>query len=177
MYKSLPAQLIIILGLLLSYMQVSAQDSTHQQKNPSYVFGLGAGAGFATGYGLSFRYQPNKIGLQVNFAPYKDSETERYSVGITFLYTLITSQITRLFMYQANHYYYNSQTNYLYNPTFPDQQEKVRTTEAYVNNGIGFGMEIIMAKRIGLNLMTGYACYHNFEQLNITGEAALYYKF
>ena len=34
-----------------------------------------------------------------------------------------------------------------------------------------------MAKRIGLNLMAGYAFYNNFKQLNVTGEAALYYKF
>lgn len=175
MNKRKPIQLLITVMLLFAFAVSYAQDST-QQKH-THVFGLGAGAGFATGYGLSFRYLPNKWGAQVNFAPYKNAETERYSIGVTVLYTLISSQITSLYVYQANHYYYNSQTNYLYNPTFPNQQEKVRTTEAYVNNGVGFGMEIVMAKRIGLNLMTGYAFYRNFEQLNVTGEAALYYKF
>jgi hypothetical protein len=46
-----------------------------------------------------------------------------------------------------------------------------------MNNESGFGVEIVMAKRIGLNLMTGYTFYNNFSQLNITGEVALYYKF
>lgn len=166
---------ILLVALVLCFQQLYGQDSTHNAK--PYVFGLGAGAGFATGYGLSFRYVPNKFGAQVNFAPYKDPETERYSFGVTLLYTLIAGQNTNLYIYQANHYYYNSQTISIYNPNLPNQEEKVRNTEAYINNGVGFGMEIIMAKRVGLNLMTGYAFYHNLEQLNVTGEIALYYKF
>ena len=45
---------------------------------------------------------------------------------------------------------------------------------------IGFldtGFPLFIQKRIGLNLMAGYAFYNNFKQLNVTGEAALYYKF
>lgn len=167
----------LCVAFLLLFIQLPAQETNIANNVKPYVFGLGAGAGFATGYGLSFRYHPGKLGLQTNFAPYKDAETERYSAGVTLLYTVITGQISNLYIYQANHYYYNSQTNYVYNPSLPNQEEKVRSTEDYVNNGIGFGMEIIMAKRIGLNLMTGYACYRNFEQLNVTGEMALYYKF
>jgi hypothetical protein len=140
-------------------------------------YGIGAGAGFATGYGLSFRYVPKKFGAQVNFAPFKNTDTERYSFGVTFLYTIIENRITSLFIYQANHYYYNSQMVYVYNETKPDVALQELQTEQYVNNGVGFGIEIIMAKRIGLNLMTGYAFYKNFKQLNITGEAALHYKF
>lgn len=177
MNKLIVTATILFGALWVSLTQLHAQDSTEHHTEKPYTFGLGAGAGFATGYGLSLRYVPNKFGAQLNFAPYKDFETEIYSFGVTLLYTLIPGQITNLYVYQANHYYYHSQTNYIYNPNLPEQEEKVRTTESYVNNGIGFGMEIIMAKRIGFNLMTGYAFYHNFEQLNITGEVALYYKF
>ncbi len=52
-----------------------------------------------------------------------------------------------------------------------------RITENYFNVGVGIGIEVTLAKRVGLNLMTGYAAYDNFNKLNITGEAALYYKF
>jgi len=38
-------------------------------------------------------------------------------------------------------------------------------------------VEFIIAKRIGLNLMGGYAFYDNFSQINFTGETALYFKF
>jgi hypothetical protein len=32
-------------------------------------------------------------------------------------------------------------------------------------------------ERIGLNLMSGYAFYDNFNGLNVTGEMSIYYKF
>ncbi|MCX6350316.1 MAG: hypothetical protein NTX03_00465 [Bacteroidetes bacterium] len=143
----------------------------------SLDYGIGGGAGFATGYGLSFRYLPKNFGGQINFAPYKDASTERYSVGVTLLYMMIKSRVTNLFLYQANSYYYNSQMVPVYDPNFPNKNDMVRQTEGFMNNGLGFGIEIIMVKRIGLNLMTGYAAYHNFQQLNVTGEVALYYKF
>lgn len=169
--------LTIALILLLSKSVLIAQDSIKNAAEVHYKYGIGAGAGFATGYGLSFRYIPKKFGGQVNFAPFKNKETERYSVGLTLIYTLIESKITNLFLYQANHYYYNSQMIYVYDPNLPDKQEMERNTESYFNNGLGFGIEIIMAKRVGLNLMAGYAFYDNFSQINVTGEAALYYKF
>lgn len=165
----------ILLILIFSVSGFTQENPETRQED--YKYGIGIGAGFATGYGLSFRYHPQKFGAQVNFAPYKTEDTERYSAGVTFLYNIIESRITNLYIYQANHYFYNSRTQYIYNPDFPDMEEKIRTTESYFNNGLGFGMEIIIAKRIGFNLMTGYAFYENFEKLNLTGEAALYFKF
>jgi hypothetical protein len=173
--KTIPL-LIVTIFLLMCASKVKAQDTTGHSSDAKYKYSIGAGAGFATGYGLSFRYLPERFGAQVNFAPYKDSETERYSVGLTFIYKVIESKITNLFLYQANHYYYNSEMVHTYNPV-TGGEEKTRTTDSYFNNGLGFGIEIIMAKRIGLNLMAGYAFYDNFQQLNITGETALYYKF
>jgi hypothetical protein len=165
--------LILFLGNSVSY----AQDTDKTESEIKFKYGIGGGAGFATGYGLSFRYIPKKFGGQVNFAPYKDKETNRYSIGVTFIYMLIEGKISNFFLYQANHYYYNSQMIYTYDPVIPDKQYMIRSTERYFNNGLGFGMEIIMVKRVGLNLMAGYAFYDNFQQLNITAETALYYKF
>jgi hypothetical protein len=163
--------------LLLISFSVAGQDSTKINGKQIYKYGIGGGAGFATGYGLSFRYLPKKFGGQVNFAPYKNKETERYSIGLTALYMLIESKVSNLYLYQANHYYYNSQLTYIYDPNKVGEPEQTRTTEGYFNNGLGFGIEIVIAKRIGLNLMAGYAFYDNFKQLNVTGESALYYKF
>lgn len=166
----------LLIALLLN-IHVNGQDSLKRNHLQEYKYGIGGGAGFATGYGLSFKYLPRKLGAQVNFAPFKNKETERYSVGLTAIYLLIESKISNLYLYQANHYYYNSQTVYIYDPNKPDLQETARRKEAYFNNGVGFGIELIIAKRIGFNLMAGYAFYDNFSQLNVTGETALYYKF
>ena len=168
--------ILLALGLIfLCDTKIIAQDSDLPSEH--YKFGIGGGAGFCTGYGLSFRYIPKRFGGQINFAPYFDSETSRYSVGLSFLYMITKNKFANLFLYQANHFYYNSQLTYIYNPDFPLLEEKVWVTENYFNNGLGFGIEIVFAKRIGLNLMAGYAFYKNFTQLNVTGEVALYYKF
>jgi len=175
MKNKLLLSVLFTLLILTNPLKTNAQENTNQEEH--FKYGIGAGAGFATGYGLSFRYIPKKFGAQVNFAPYKKDETERYSLGLTFLYNLIESRYTNFFIYQANHYYYNSEMVSVYQPNPPYNHEFVRQTESYFNNGLGFGIEVIIAKRIGLNLMSGYAFYDNFRQINVTGELALYYKF
>lgn len=170
---------VFILGLLACAITHSnAQDQTIPEPEKRMNHSVGAGAGFTTGYGLSYRYKPGKLGGQINFAPYHSSETDRYSIGATLLYTLIENKISNLYLYQGNHYYYNSETVYTYDPyTGAQQATNERNTDAFFNNGLGFGIEFIILKRVGFNLMGGYAFYRNFSQVNVTGETALYYKF
>lgn len=68
---------------------------------------------------------------------------------------------------------YETDPNKPYNPNPPKQ----RVTNQYFKNGVGFGIDITIAKRISFNLMSGYAFYSNFQQINLTGETALHYKF
>lgn len=138
---------------------------------------LGAGAGFTTGYGLSYRYMPKRFGVQVNFAPYKNGDTERYSAGLTFLYNLIETRPANLFLYEGNHFYSETSLNYLYDPFGSQMPVPMKSTDSYLNNGVGVGIEFKIAKRIGFNLMAGYAFYRNFQNINFTGETALYFKF
>jgi hypothetical protein len=160
----------LIIATLLSF-DINAQENA-KDDDSKYANGIGIGAGFTTGYGLSYRYQPKKPGFQLNFAPYVDGVTTRYSAGVTFLYQLIPGKVASLYIYQGNHYYYNSITTYYTSDhlqTFERTGISERQTESYMNNGIGIGMEITFAKRIALNLMTGYAAYVNFTQVNVTG--------
>lgn len=175
MKKLILISALICFGILATTPQVWGQAKPNENKENSTKHGLGAGAGFTTGYGLSYRYTPNKWGAQVNFAPYKDNETERYSAGLTILYRLIENTNTSLYAYQGNHYYYKSQMQYTYNPIAPFNETYERVSEGYMNNGVGFGIEILFAKRISFNLMAGFATYRNFSNINLTGETALYY--
>lgn len=172
--------LLIITFFILIITNARAQNTEPEIEN-KFKHSIGAGAGFTTGYGLSYRYIPGKFGGQVNFAPYHNKETDRYSVGLTFIYQLIESKTTILYLYQGNHYYYTSEIMEFYDPSPIKGNDpisyKKRVTEGYVNNGLGIGIEFIIAKRIGLNLMAGYAFYDNFKQVNFTGETGLYFKF
>ncbi|MGZ5281295.1 MAG: hypothetical protein ACXWEY_03365 [Bacteroidia bacterium] len=175
MYKKLLAAALVIC-MSLSITNLQAQ-STENEDTETLKHSIGAGAGFTTGYGLSYRYRPGKFGGQINFAPYSNNDVSRYSAGLTFLYTIIENKVSNLYLYQGNHFYYNSQLEWVYDPTSSSNSRMERVTESYLNNGLGFGIELIVAKRVGINLMAGYAGYRNFSQLNITGEGALYYKF
>lgn len=169
--------LVSFIYIFFLSIPVSAQSTNEQEPLLKYKYGVGGGAGFATGYGLSFRYVPKRFGAQVNFAPFKNSETTRYSLGATFLYMLNENKSTNFYLYQANHFYYDSSIQFIYDPNNPSGTSTQRVTDSYFNNGLGFGVEIIIAKRVGLNFMAGYAAYDNFNGLNVTGELALYYKF
>ncbi len=164
-----------IVGLLFSFTGLNAQLDQAQNES-KFKHSLGAGAGFTTGYGLSYRYMPKKFGAQVNFAPYKTSSYERYSLGVTLLYNLIETRAADLYVYQGNHFYSYSQDIYILEPGGVNGIT-VRDKDSYFNNGLGLGIEFIIAKRIGLNLMGGYAYYRNFTEINFTGEAGLYFKF
>jgi hypothetical protein len=161
--------ILSIFSVVIFSFSLKAQNAESSKKSKH---SLGAGIGFTTGYGLSYRYTPSKWGIQVNFAPFKNVTQEIYSVGCTFLYKLNDKNKVTLYLYEGNHYYYNQSA--FFNET---NQKNEISTESYMNNGFGFGIEMPFFEQIGFNLMTGYACYDNFKMYNLTGEAALYFKF
>lgn len=150
--------------------QTKTDSTNNNASNSKNKYALGIGFGYTTGYGLSFKFKPNKFGIQTNLAPISNKDYDRFSIGFTLLYTLIESESTSLFLYQGNHYYYS-----IYHPSMYNNPIN-RKTE-YFNNGIGFGIEFTFYKHLSFNLMAGYAFYENFERLSLTGETGLYYIF
>ncbi len=127
-------------------------------RNGKKKYSIGLGAGLTTGIGVSFRYVPKRFGGQVNFI----SIYKAISAGLTFLYTLTEEEVTSFYLYQGNHL----QTN-----------DSFGNTGLYLFNGLGAGVEFTILKRIGLNIMAGYAFKDNFSDHGGTGEVGLYYKF
>ena len=119
---------------------------------------IGLVLGTSAGYGLSYRYTPNRFGAQVTFAPYIEDNYYNICTGLTFTYDLKNYKYTRLFLYQSNSLFSTS-------------------TESFVNNGVGAGIELISKHQIGTNLMAGYASYDNLSSINLTAEIGLFYKF
>ncbi|OFX62214.1 MAG: hypothetical protein A2046_00895 [Bacteroidetes bacterium GWA2_30_7] len=178
---------IVFLGIIS--LTTTAQEKQKVEKpeyNKLYKHSLGAGAGFTTGLGISYRYFPKKLGFQLNVAPhYQDYGKEAFiSAGLTFLYNLSESKYSAVYAYFGNHLlhtsevkkqgdsFYNSATGY-YEYTYTDHT----VVKDVINSGIGFGFEFNTQKRVTLNLMGGYAQYNSFERLFFTIEAALYYRF
>jgi hypothetical protein len=164
---------ILIFLLILSFLNltISGQEKVDTININKFKHALGFGAGFTTGYGLSYRFMPNKFGVQTNFAPYKDKYRALFSFGITFLYKLIETNNINLFLYQGNHYFYRKE-KYIYY----DQNDSYQV-DKYFNNGLGIGIEFIILKRLSFNLMGGYAGFENFNKISFTGETGLYFRF
>lgn len=159
--------------LLLLSMITTGQEKVETTNETNLKNALGVGAGFTTGYGLSYRYIPKRFGVQANFTPLKNDTETRFSVGVTFLYRLIETEKTNLYLYQGNHYLYSKEKHPYdyYSYRVPDKVDK------YFNNGLGIGIEFIILKRVSFNLMGGYAGYDDFNRIGFTGETGLFFKF
>ena len=168
-------------SLLLCLTSLSlGQDST-SSKVLRHSVGLVAGS--TTGLGFGYKYlSPIKLGVQANYIPVKTSSEFNQVFGLTFSYDIITTDKSKLYLYQSNslwqekrlgysYRYYDYNTDSYIETLVPDQSNNTW------NHGIGFGMEFVSAERIGINVMTGYGAYSNWEFLTITAEIALFFKF
>ena len=170
-------KLIVVIAVIIP-LTLFSQESNNSQKE--YKFGIGAAAGFSTGYGLSFRYWPSNWGLQLTTAPYYSEQSSTISLGITTLRLIKDDGRIRLFGYVGNHLYYEKNKNW-YN--YPEENQETLKSTTWIL-GAGPGIEFIIAKKVSFNLMFGIASYTKFSnqydtnwKLNMTGESALYYRF
>ena len=152
------------------------------------VHELGFAAGYTTGYGLSYRIWPSRIGLQGTFFyskeghPAKGNIPEvRSSMGLSLMYRLVEGDVTSLYLYQGNHFNFYSypQSPPLGCPTCSFE----KGVDQKLFNGIGIGVEFLIGDLIDLSLMTGYrgtTYLHrpgNVTFFKVTGEVGLYYRF
>lgn len=159
---------------------LSGQDSSNDYDNSSDLkFGIGAAAGFSTGYGLSFRYWPANWGIQFTTAPYYTENDSQISLGATVLNTIKNDGRIKLFLYLGNHVLYEKWSDYSYDGSNSDPSKY--TTWIL---GAGPGFEFIILEKISFNLMFGVASYTEYSNnydtdwmLNMTAETGLYYKF
>jgi len=153
--------LILFLTFLSTNVKSKSFETLDEIDLPSKHY-FGMTAGFTTGIGLSYRYVPNKFGLQLAFSSFSISKTNYYSTGLSFMYNLSTSETTRSFIYQANHLF--------------SQNQKDSEFSYLLNNGLGFGVELFTDKRTVLNIMAGYAHYSRQNVIRLTGEIAFLYR-
>ena len=166
------AKLIIAAILILACtLTLSAQHKSDSLFKSKYANNIGIGAGFTTGFGISYRYLPCRDGFQINFTPYlQDYGKEALiSIGLTYLHKIVATRGINLYTYFANHYRYIS----LYNNNYYSGNDE--PIEKW-NTGIGIGFEFHSQKRVVWNIMGGYAQYNSFEKLLFTIETALYYR-
>ncbi len=149
-------------------------------------YNIGAGAGYVTGVGLSYRQWINNWGFQITTAPYyQDGEyntTSLVSFGVTALRIIKESKFVNLFVYAGPHgFYYRDY--YKKAPVFPDDGYEYYYSNELVKRiivGGGPGLDFHFL-RISISVMCGIAGSYELVKknsgVNFTGETALYYSF
>ncbi|HKK66986.1 MAG TPA: hypothetical protein VJ946_02200, partial [Bacteroidales bacterium] len=170
--------LMFVLSLLFCATSVYAQENTEapdenstDTKFEDLTHGIGAAAGFTTGYGLSYRYYYNRMVFQATFSPVVENpDNMTFSSGLTFMYRLTQTDYINFYLYESNHwnysvYEYESGGWYSYGSS-NYYSSLTRDTESYIHSGVGVAFEFVLWDRLSVNLMTGYSVkYGRFHHL------------
>lgn len=152
--------LIMLCVLCVVNLEAQVNGVVEDEKKLDHYIGIGAG--FTSGFGLSYRLSYGKFGAQLNIAPISFGENHSiFSSGILAKYRVSESRITNLHLYGAGHFL--QVVNY----------DEVRD---YFNAGVGFNFEFNSTKRIIFNWKFGIGAYNYFERFSLTGEAGIHYK-
>ena len=153
---------LLFLGTFLGFSQAVDSLAVEETKTVMRKHGVGVSVGDLTGVGVTYRYRPSEFGVQATVGAYKGGYAKNASLG--FLYTLIQTDKTNLYAYQGTSYFVTEASN-------DDQRSED------FNIGAGFGIEIIIAKRLALSFINGYAYtkYDNGKRVNLKGALGLLY--
>jgi hypothetical protein len=171
-------KLKLIIVCLLVTVGAFAQNS--DMPNPKRIHEIGAHLGATTGMGLSYRYWPTKVGVQVTMLPIKTSNETMLNLGVTGLYSIYNSRLIRFFGYFGNNIVYekykNDDSSYSSYSGYGSYSGYSSSTKSTKYN-IGFGPGLSFGTRVRVNIMAGYGLYDVFNEFNVlpTGEIGLYF--
>lgn len=158
---------ILVLTVLLGCL-LGAQDKIH------YV---GAGGGITVGYGLTYRYWPDRFGVQGTFSPFWDGSELLLNFGTAGFMTLHETEATRLFLYAGGHYTFRSYEEEIWSDdylTLLGTEKKLRHDWGI---GLGPGIEVFFFENLALDIMFGYGFNTDMGNLGFTAEGFLSYRF
>lgn len=153
-------KLVFSIGFLLfSFSSISQDSSPHH---------IGISAGVTTGFGLSYRYWPSKLGVQLTVLPtvFKNNSSLT-SAGLTMLYILKDRDKIDLYGYFGNSILYTKVGS---------------SSDMYYNSGIGFGLKFDIFDELNFNTQFGYGAITDVGNkvsptFSIVGGFGLYYHF
>jgi hypothetical protein len=165
---------ILVLGFALNAI---AQDEKEPYISPKHYIGLHAGT--TTGYGLSYRYWPTKLGVELTTAPkFMPGNDYKISAGLSVLYTVLENKYIGLYSYLGNSILSSNEGYSIYDSnTGISTYENAKWTQ--YNIGLGMGFKVNLFKELDFNVQTGYGLYDitNDLRTNLTGEISMYYHF
>ena len=161
------------IGFFCFFVLLSYSGKTQLTSSPHH-FGLHAGT--TTGLGLSYRYWPNKLGIQLTAAPYWAKNDFNIYSGLTGLLSIKENSTSEFFTYLGASF--NSDKGYfeIYENGMYTEYQQV---DNRLNLGLGIGFRVTFLEVFDLNLQGGYGVYDITENIisRPTGEIGIYYRF
>ena len=164
--------LLICCFLFVEGLFAQKNDTIKKRKNE-----IGIHAGFSTGVGLSYRFWPKYIGVQLTALPIKQGKDIFISAGFTILCKYYEAKYVRGFFYLGNHFLYEkNEVNDFNLLPFQNYNESSKNTYKY---NIGLGTGFCFGQIVKFNIMLGYGAYDVTGEFNLfpTAEMGLYYCF
>jgi len=164
--------LFLLLCLLLSTTLFS-EDSNSTEPYKHYI---GAGGGMTLGYGLTYRYWPEKFGYQVTFNPLWDGTDLELVLGTALMRTLHETDKTRLFLYLGGHYAYRQIEEIQWSQELYIETGSKTVISHGIGLGLGPGIELFLFDNFAIDIMFGYG-FTEYIGLGFTAEGFLSYRF
>lgn len=169
---------ILIVVFSSALFTLFAQESNDFDTEPtSFKHSLGLHTGTSTGQGFSYRYFPEKWGVQITGIPIFNGNQGYYtSSAISLLYKIKEHKKVDLFAYLGNHVIFERYQSYYW----MDPWNVGYITNRTYNVGLGTGINIHMWNVLDLSLQAGYglSSFNDYPLTTVfSGEVGLYYKF
>lgn len=166
-----------ILSSLLFMLISSFVIAQYQVDLPKKSHGLGFAAGSTSGYGLSYKYFPEKFGFTVNTVFHIERWDKKLDLGGMFMYRLNEGKYHKLFAYASAYYHYRYDRYLDYGGSYPyNPNWQVSETKRF-HTGPGLGVEVFNY-RLSFVVHLGMGAYNNFNTFSmLAGGAGLYYRF
>lgn len=149
---------------------IYSQEEPKPSSSPAHSFGFHLGS--TTGMGLSYRYLPNKLGVQATFLPVFNGDGGLFiSSGFSIMYKIQSSRRVDLFGYLGNHFIYRENPNYGF--------EGKNINRSY-QMGLGAGINLhAWIDVLDISFQLGYGVYNvNKSPRSLpAAEIGFYYKF
>lgn len=169
--------LTCFLGLVL--FSLTAQETPNfglEEKSMKHALGLHTGS--STGQGFSYRYFPNKWGVQVTGIPIFNGNNGFYtSSAVSVLYKIKEHKKLDLFTYLGNHLILERYQTYY--GIWPGPGPTYVTDRTYTI-GLGVGVNIHLWEVLDLSMQAGYGLNRRNNAPSNTifsNEIGVYYKF
>lgn len=149
-----------------------AQENT--TKPQTHHIGIFASSG--SGSGLSYRYWPNKLGVQVTTLPiFNRNGGHDINIGANLLYTIQRHKFIDLYAFLGNEFI-NSRIKYSMYDEFGNLTQIDETYNRY-NASLGLGLKINFLEVLDISTQAGYGVFNinNSPYTNISAGIGLYY--